>query len=100
MRYVYEYAAEIGISRETVGSIKTLLMLAAFLTVSVAFYSSYEGWTIGGSLTFVIVTMSTVGKQCHVSVVSLRLNTSILTNIASLFLFVVTRLWLLDPVRR
>ena len=63
MNYVYEKAAEVGLSRESVGSIKTLLMLAGFLAISVTFYANYEGWTIGGSLTFVIVTMSTVGKH-------------------------------------
>lgn len=61
LKYMYEKAAAVGLSSESIGSIKTLLLLAAFWAVSVAFYSWYEGWTIGGSLTFVIVTMSTVG---------------------------------------
>lgn len=50
------------ISKEAVNCLKTVAILSAFLAVSVTFYVWYEGWTIGSSITFIIVTMSTVGK--------------------------------------
>lgn len=53
---------KIGISREAVECVKTLVLFGAFLGVCIAFYASYEGWTMGRSLTFTIVTMSSVGK--------------------------------------
>lgn len=52
----------IQLSTEFIEFTKTVVLLSAFLIVCVAFYSFYEGWTLISSLTFTVVTMSTVGK--------------------------------------
>lgn len=50
------------ISKEALDCTKTVCVLLIFLVISVTFYVWYEDWTIGSSITFIIVTMSTVGK--------------------------------------
>ena len=52
----------IQLSTKFIEFTKTVVLLSAFLIVCVAFYSFYEGWTLISSLTFTVVTMSTVGK--------------------------------------
>lgn len=49
------------ISKEALDCTKTICLLLIFLVISVSFYVWYEGWTISSSITFIIVTMSTVG---------------------------------------
>jgi len=53
---------KIGISKEVVQCVKTLLKFGAFLAVCISFYSIYEGWTMSSSLAFAIVAMSSVGE--------------------------------------
>lgn len=52
---------KIGISKEAIECAKTLVLFGVFLGVCISFYATYEGWTMGRSLTFTIVTMSSVG---------------------------------------
>jgi hypothetical protein len=46
-----------------VDCVRTILVLIGFLAISTSFYCWYEGWTMGSSITFIIVTMSTVGES-------------------------------------